>query len=388
MENNIIILNCDEKYWKQQKLVTEEEIKPKDKISMNKIRDIMDKFSPNEKQTALDFVEEPEIIREQKPFDIPKGKDKKKQYPPEDWAIYNQCQYQEKLMSYRIISDTIDSLQIESVNIKGRPNVDINDMLKTIILKSHTNLPARRLHSELVLYRGLGYIKNIYSHNTILKYMGSKQIQNLLQQANLVIVQQLAPWEKYALLDSTGISSQYKSRWVEVREDFQKHKEYLKLHVSVGSVTKAIFAFRITKGTESDCPMFKPLLEDTCKLYDVEKVMADAGYLSEENCNTAEQNGAVPYICIKKNTRRHPKGSKAWKEMVNLAIHNPEEFAKYYHKRSLVESLFSMLKQKLGGSIRAKNDETRRTEIMGKIFSHNVFCLGYAMLQFGIKPNF
>ena len=52
-----------------------------------------------------------------------------------------------------------------------------------------------------------------------------------------------------------------------------------------------------------------------------------------------------------------------------------EEFLQHYHKRSNVESTFSMVKRKFGDSLRSKTDTAMVNETLAKLLCHNLCCL-------------
>jgi transposase len=65
-----------------------------------------------------------------------------------------------------------------------------------------------------------------------------------------------------------------------------------------------------------------------------------------------------------------------------------DEFLGHYHKRSNIESVFSMLKRKLGDHIRSKTDVAMRNEALCKILAHNLCVLIQEMHELGIEPTF
>jgi len=65
-----------------------------------------------------------------------------------------------------------------------------------------------------------------------------------------------------------------------------------------------------------------------------------------------------------------------------------EEFLQHYHKRSNVESTFSMLKRKFGDSLRSKTDTALVNETLCKIRCHNLVVLIHEMHELGIEPVF
>ncbi len=67
---------------------------------------------------------------------------------------------------------------------------------------------------------------------------------------------------------------------------------------------------------------------------------------------------------------------------------NKEEFLQHYHKRSNVESTFSMIKAKFGDHIRSKTDIAMKNEALAKILCHNICCVIQSMYELGISPQF
>ena len=64
-----------------------------------------------------------------------------------------------------------------------------------------------------------------------------------------------------------------------------------------------------------------------------------------------------------------------------------EEFLTHYHRRSNVESAFSMIKRKFGDAVRAKTDVAMRNEVLAKILCHNICCCISAWYELKIDPS-
>ena len=60
----------------------------------------------------------------------------------------------------------------------------------------------------------------------------------------------------------------------------------------------------------------------------------------------------------------------------------------HYHKRSNVETTFSMIKRKFGASVRSKLFQGQVNEVLLKVLCHNLCVLVQAMHQRGITPEF
>ena len=65
-----------------------------------------------------------------------------------------------------------------------------------------------------------------------------------------------------------------------------------------------------------------------------------------------------------------------------------DEFLMHYHKRSNVESTFSMIKAKFGDHVRSKTDVAMVNEVLCKVLCHNICCLIQSMYELNIEPTF
>ena len=77
-----------------------------------------------------------------------------------------------------------------------------------------------------------------------------------------------------------------------------------------------------------------------------------------------------------------------WKRLYAYFTLHEEAWKAHYHKRSNVETVFSMVKGKFGDSVRSKSETGQVNEVLFKFLCHNICCLIQAMYQRGITPNF
>jgi transposase len=131
------------------------------------------------------------------------------------------------------------------------------------------------------------------------------------------------------------------------------------------------------------------LVVDTVKNFEMEEVSADKAYLSKANLQTAIDNNAVPYIAWKSNSKATNKeGNHLWNKLFHYYALNQEKFLEHYHRRSNVETTFSMIKAKFGGSLRSKTRTAQINEALCKILAHNICVLNQSMFELGVKPGF
>ena len=97
--------------------------------------------------------------------------------------------------------------------------------------------------------------------------------------------------------------------------------------------------------------------------------------------------GVEPFIPFKSNSTG--EGSiGVWQRMWHLFWFKHDYFLQHYHRRSNVESTFSAIKRKFGGSIRSKNFTSQVNEVLCKILAHNIVVLIHEMHELGIEPEF
>lgn len=74
--------------------------------------------------------------------------------------------------------------------------------------------------------------------------------------------------------------------------------------------------------------------------------------------------------------------------MFHYYNYNKMAFFEHYHKRSNVETVFSMIKSKFGTCVKAKTPIAQTNEVLCKILCHNICCVIESMYELGIEPMF
>jgi len=168
----------------------------------------------------------------------------------------------------------------------------------------------------------------------------------------------------------------------------QDNKDWVKMHLMVGVSTNVVTAVEITGGHASDMPQLPALVESTVRNFRMSEVSADKGYSSIKNLRVIAGNGAVPYVPFKVHTTGAGKGSDIWGRMWHLYNFRREEFLAHYHKRSNVETTFSMIKAKFGGRIRSKSPTGIVNEALAKVLCHNLCVVIQSIHELGLTPTF
>jgi transposase len=77
-----------------------------------------------------------------------------------------------------------------------------------------------------------------------------------------------------------------------------------------------------------------------------------------------------------------------WDNLYHYYHLHRETFLQHYHRRSLVESTFMMLKAKFGATVRSKGEVAQVNELLCKVLCHNICVLMQSMFELGIEPDF
>jgi transposase len=160
-------------------------------------------------------------------------------------------------------------------------------------------------------------------------------------------------------IDGTSFSKTNPSFHYLKRIDGQNPKDYTKLSALIDLKTKKFLVMRIRKHPRHDMQDVKYILK---RGDNIKEFYGDRGYDSEEIHEICYWSGIQTYIPQKKNVK------KGWARKVQMKKWDEEK----YHKRSNVESGFSAIKRKYGGSVRAKRIEGMNAEILLKGICHNL----------------
>ncbi len=115
---------------------------------------------------------------------------------------------------------------------------------------------------------------------------------------------------------------------------------------------------------------------------------ADPAYLSRNICNMVATLKRTPYVKPKKNTIRNSKDSQSWKKMVSLFKDNQDEFDRHYHRRSLVESIFAVLKIVFGNNLSSRNKLIQKKELALRVICYNIRVVNLMEVRRHVRGQF
>ncbi len=205
-------------------------------------------------------------------------------------------------------------------------------------------------------------------------------LKQLIQESGLP----LRPVELDFAVDSSGFATSRFVRWFDHKYGVEKKAyDWVKISIMTGVKTNIITSVNVDEKRGGDCPQFAELVNETAQSFTLREVSADAAYLSYENADLITRHGGTPYIAFKSSTTAAQGGTL--QRMFHLYHLNQDEYMKHYHKRSNVESTFSMIKMKFGDSLRSKTDAAMVNEALCKVLCHNLCCLIQSIYELGAQ---
>jgi transposase len=308
---------------------------------------------------------------------------------PQDWRAYNQAQMKEKTLLITILNELLDHIPFQEVHSVGRLPIPTRDKIFYLTLQAYNVKSSRRCVADLDLCRQLGFVRKTPHFNTVLKCLNDPILETYFKHLINVSGLPLQQVETDFAVDSTGFSTSQFERWFDVRIGKESDKRrFRKCHLTCGVKTNIITSVNITSAAKGDAPQFADLVENTKRIFDIKEVSADKAYSSRQNLAIVSQLGGIAYIPFRSNMRGTPRGPWIWRTMFDLYTAHREDFMSHYHKRSNVESVFHMLKNKFSDYIRSKHEVSQNNEILAKCLAHNICVLVQEMLELGIEINF
>ncbi len=266
------------------------------------------------------------------------------------------------------------------------------DIIFAACLKIYCGMSGRRTQSDLREAIMRGYVSKALHYNTISKYLEMKELTPYLKEMIVESSLPLKTVETDFAVDSSGFSTCMFKRWFQAKygkDQSIEKREWIKVHLMCGVKTNIVTAVEISDAHAGDSPRFRPLVETTSRNFAMQEISADKAYSSSKNLSLVLVKSAMPYIDFKSNSNAKDKRQSAvWKRMYNYYQYNQESFMRSYHKRSNVESTFSMIKAKFGERLRSKTATAQTNEVLCKILAHNLCCVIQSMYELGIEPDF
>jgi transposase len=305
----------------------------------------------------------------------------------QDWPAYNAAQQNEKDEFQTLLADLCRSIQNRPQAGRGRRYLRLADAVFAVTFKVYSTVSSRRFTCDLNEAKERGHIQDVPHFNSIFDYLQNPMLSDILVDLITKAALPLKSIESDFAVDSSGFMASRFHRWFDHKHGVPKQEhDWVKAHICTGVKTNVVTAVEIHERYTGDAPLLPALVENTAKNFTINELSADKAYASQDNFAAIDRVGATPFIPFKD---RH---SGAVGGLFEKAYHffnfKRDEFLAHYHKRSNVESTFSMIKAKFGDAVRSKTDVAMKNEVLCKILCHNICCVIQAMHELGIEAVF
>lgn len=304
----------------------------------------------------------------------------------QDWRAYNAAQTSEKERFVELLHDLCGGVAAPLPQRTGRPRLPIQDAIFAACFKVYSTVSCRRFMTDLKEAHAKGFISKVPHFNSIFNYLENPALTPILREMITETSLPLKTIENDFAADSSGFTTSRFHRWYDHKYGMRQQHEWVKVHLMCGVRTNIVTAVEIKDKDASDTKLFPALLDATARNFKVIEVSADKGYGSVKNYKAAQRHEATPYIAFKSIHTGRAEG--LWKKMYHYFQFQRDEFLNHYHKRSNVESTFSMIKAKFRDHVRSKTDVAMVNEVLCKIICHNICCLIQESHELGIEAIF
>src|SRR5579862_1136800 len=317
------------------------------------------------------------------------------------WAAYNAAQCEEKERFMPMLADLCGALS-RPYSGKGRPPLPLSDMAFACVSRVYAGLSARRFDTDVRQSKEQGLTDSDPHFNSVLRYLRDPAMTPVLQRLVTLSAMPLKAVETDFAVDSTGFTTCRFVRWYDHKWGKERTKrEWVKLHAMTGVRTNVVTSVEMTDYRGADTVQFRPLVAATAENFTIREVSGDKAYSSKRNLQAVADLGATPFVPFRANSNTGeaypaihadvllPEMASAWTKMLAYFVYQRETFLSHYHKRSNVETTFSMIKRKFGDSLRSKSATGQVNEVLCKVIAHNLCCLIAAIHELGMpSPQF
>lgn len=306
---------------------------------------------------------------------------------PQNWPAYNAAQSVEKDRVQELLFELCRDIPEPGRTGCGRKPHTVRDSLFSMVFKVYSTFSGRRFSSDLREAHARGFLSRPVPGIKVARFMENPAFAPILKQLVARSALPLRAVETDFAIDSSGFSSDRFERWIDEKYGVPRKKcLWVKCHLACGVKTNIVTAVRIFDKDSADSPQFTPLVKETAEGFTIGEVSADKAYASYENFETVAGFGGTAFLAFKANTTGACGGT--FEKMFHFFSYKKDEYLRHYHKRSNVESTFSMIKRKFGDAVRSKTDAAMVNEVLCKLVAHNLCVLNQEQHELGIAAEF
>ena len=306
---------------------------------------------------------------------------------PQAWSAYNAAQQAEITMFDELLKDLVNDIP-EPAYVFGRPTLSNKDTAFCAVQKVYSQLSSRRAKSLFNKAIDAKQLTHSPYFNVVSAFLNKDSTTPLLQELLLKTAAPLKAVETKFAIDSSGFRTTRYTEYCKEKHGTPRENKWLKAHICTGVKTNVIAGAVITDGNAGDSPQLAALIEQTKQNFNAEEYSADKAYSSRKSLELINAQGAAPFIPFRIDATSRAGGSAIWHKTFYYFKLRQEEFMAHYHKRSNVETTFSMIKAKLGDGLKSKNFTAQKNELLCKLIAHNIIVLIQEIHELDITVNF
>jgi transposase len=275
----------------------------------------------------------------------------------QNWPAYNAAQTHEQEQFGALLRELCDTVP-QPPQTFGRPRLPLSDVLFGIGIKVYSTMSGRRAMTDFRDAQAKGLLDKAPSFTSTFRYLEDPDLAPVLKSLIEQSALPLRSVETDFAVDSSGFSTSVYNRWFDHKwGKVRKEAQWVKAHLMCGVKTNIVTSVEVTPTDSADAPYLAPFVQTTARNFKVVEVSGDKAYLSKRNLRAVQAVGGTAYIPFKTNSvshQGHHKRDSLWERTYHYYNLNRAEFLAHYHKRSNVETTFSMVKAKFGGAVRSK----------------------------------
>lgn len=310
----------------------------------------------------------------------------------QEWSAYDDAQMHEQERFLPLLRDLCDGIS-QPEQTFGRPRLPLADVVFGAVYKVYTNMSGRRFMSNIREAETNELVTKSASFASNARYLENPELTPLLKNLIEQSATPLKSVETDFAVDSSGFATTTYDRWFDHKwGKMRSEAKWIKTHLMCGVKTHIVTSVEVTPTETADAPQLPQLVYTTAKNFNVNEVSADKAYSSKKNLHAIKTVNATPYIPFKSYvngvTQKTGQYDGLWERMWHFYNFNKDAFLAHYHKRSNVETAYSMIKMKFGGNVKAKTPIAQVNEVLCKILCHNICCLIQSIYELGLEPTF
>jgi hypothetical protein len=183
---------------------------------------------------------------------------------------------------------------------------------------------------------------------------------------------------RVAAMDSSGLSATAASAYfvkrraaVESRWKTMVYHRYPMVCLVADASTHFVLAVTAGEGPRLDVNQFPGLLQQASRRVTIRVILADAGFDSEANHQTAREQLGIRSVILPKHGRPTLKpASGHYRRLMQTRFDKTS-----YRRRGQIETVISMIKRRLGSHLRGRTYHSRCRELCLMAITHNLMIL-------------